>query len=158
MTDEAEQLLPVMDPQQQAFEIESWPFYHLARLTALYAQRMDASLKPLGIDVPRWRVLAILKKRGTCTITQLTAEAVSRMSTMAKIIQRMIAEDLVVATKSIDDQRATEVDIAPRGREILVQVQDKVARIGREAFHDVSKSDLRTLIAMTQKIHLNLSP
>lgn len=158
MIDEAERLSPVMDPQQQAFEIESWPFYHLARLTALYGQRMEASLKPLGIDMPRWRVLAILDKRGTCTITQLTGEAVSRMSTMAKIIQRMMAEELVIATKSADDQRTTEVEIAPRGREILVQVQDKVGRIGRDAFHDVSKSELQTLIRTTRKIHTNLSP
>lgn len=153
-----EQLAPAMDPMQNAFEIQSWPFYHLARVTALYAQQMDASLKPLGVDVPRWRVLAILDKNGTCTITQLAQEAVTKIPTMAKIVQRMIAENLVTAQTSIEDARSTDVQIAPRGREIFVQVRDKVSRIGRQAFHDVSEAEIKTLIRLSQKLYTNLAP
>lgn len=158
IVDDEDQLAPAMDPKQKAFEIQSWPFYHLARVTALYAQQMDTSLKPLGVDVPRWRVLAILDKNGICTITQLANKAVTKIPTMAKIIQRMIAEQLVTAQPSINDARSTHVDIAPRGREIFGQVQDKVSRIGRQAFHDVSDGEIRTLIRLSQKLYANLAP
>lgn len=153
-----DRLASVMDPKQKAFEIQSWPFYHLARVTALYTQQMDASLKPLGVDVPRWRVLAILDKNGTCTITQLANEAVTKIPTMAKIIQRMVTENLVTAQPSLEDARSTSVDIADRGREIFVLVQDKVSRVGRQAFHDVSDADIQTLIRLSQKLYANLAP
>lgn len=156
--DDDDKLAPFMDPMQRAFEIQSWPFYHLARVTALYAQQMDASLKPLGVDVPRWRVLAILDKNGSCSITQLANEAVAKIPTMAKIIQRMIAENLVTAQPSAEDGRSTMVEIAPRGREIFVQVQDKVSRIGRQAFHDVGNDDIETLIRLSIKLYANLAP
>lgn len=158
IVNDEDQLAPVMDPKEDAFEIHSWPFYHLARLTALYAHQLDASLKPLGVDVPRWRVLAILHKNGTSTITQLANEAVSKVPTMAKIVQRMTVEQLVVARPSREDARSTHVDIAPRGSEILGQVRDKVSRIGRQAFHDVADADIHTLIRLSQKLYGNLAP
>lgn len=158
MLDEGDRLAPAMDPMQQAFEIQSWPFYHLARVTALYARHLDASLKPLGVDVPRWRVLAILDKNGTSTITQLAIEAVAKVPTMAKIIHRMVAEGLVTAHPSADDARSTNVEIASRGREILTLVQDKVSRIGRQAFHDVTEKDRQTLIRLSRKLYSNLAP
>lgn len=153
-----EHLAPTMDPTQKAFEIQRWPFYHLARLTALYAQQMDASLKPLGVDVARWRVLAILDKHGTCTVTQLANEAVNKVPTMAKIVQRMIVEQLVTARPSQEDARSIDVELAPRGREIFVQVQDKVSRIGRRAFHDVPEAEIDQLIALSRKLYANLAP
>jgi DNA-binding MarR family transcriptional regulator len=147
-----------MDPMQKAFEIHSWPFYHLARVTSLYAQKMDASLKPLGVDVPRWRVLALLDKNGTSTITQLAIEAVTKIPTMAKIIQRMVVEGFVTVQPSTEDARSTLVDIAPRGQDILGQVQDKVSRIARRALHDVSEGEIQILNRITEKIYVNLAP
>lgn len=156
--DDGERLPAAMDPMQTAFEIHSWPFYHLARLNAIYTQRMDASLKPLGVDVPRWRVLALLDKHGTCTITQLAVEAVAKISTMAKIIQRMVAEGLVNTRPSAEDARSTDVMLSERGRELLGTVQDKVSRIGRQAFHDVSDEDIGRLNQLCERLYSNLAP
>lgn len=158
MSDDGERLPAAMDPVETAFEIHSWPFYHLARLTALYTQRMDASLKPLGVDVPRWRVLALLHKHGRCTITQLSGEAVTKISTMAKIIQRMIAEGLITTQPSAEDARSTEVMLSDRGRELLEIVQDKVSRIGRQAFHDVSDGEISRLNQLCERLYANLAP
>lgn len=156
--DEDKQLSPAMDPGQKAFEIHSWPFYHLARLTALYTQRMDASLKPLGIDVPRWRVLAILEKNGTSTVTQLSGEAVSKISTMAKIVQRMIAEGLVTAQPSVEDARSIDVTISQQGRAVFEIVQEKVSRIGRQALHDVSQKEVHLFNDLCARLYANLAP
>ena len=157
MTNDDDELIPVLDPAQDAFEIHSWPFYHLARVTSIYAQRMDASLKPIGIDVPRWRVLTLLQKNGASTVTQLSQEAVSKISTMAKIVQRMTAEGLISVRTSDDDARSTEVTISSRGREILENVQAKVSRIGRRAFDGISPDDLRRINEICERLYDNLS-
>lgn len=146
-----------IDPSKDPFDIAEWPFYHLARVTSIYSQRMDASLKPIGIDVPRWRVLTILHIHGKATITQLSAEAVTKMSTMAKIVQRMTAEKLVEVATSAEDARSTEVVLAPRGKEILSEVQSKVSMIGRVAFQDISDDEIRLLNGLTRRIYANLS-
>lgn len=151
-----DKLTAVMDPAQEAFEIHEWPFYHLARVTSLYTQRMDAALKPLGIDVPRWRVLALLRKNGASTVTQLSQEAVSKISTMTKIIQRMTAEKLVTVRPSSNDARSTEVIISESGMRILEDVREKVGRIGHLAFDGVVSEELERLNVICRKIYLNL--
>ncbi|CDO37943.1 MarR family winged helix-turn-helix transcriptional regulator [Novosphingobium sp. KN65.2] len=158
MVDDGERLPAAMDPVETEFEIHSWPFYHLARLTAIYQQRMDASLKPLGVDVPRWRVLALLQKHDKCTITQLSMEAVTKVSTMAKIIQRMTAEGLITTQPSAEDARSTEVMLSERGSQLLEIVQEKVSRIGRQAFHDVADQEIDDLNRLCERMYSNLAP
>jgi MarR family transcriptional regulator, organic hydroperoxide resistance regulator len=153
----ADRLIAAIDPAQKLFEIQKWPFYHLARLNSIYTQRMDAALKPLGIDVPRWRVLALLQKNGACTVTQLSQEAVSKISTMTKIIQRMTAENLVTVRPSSEDARSTEVVISKKGSQILEEVKAKVSRIGRAAFEGVSPDEIDRLNAICEKLYFNLA-
>lgn len=152
-----DRLLAIMDPARQDFEIQRWPFYHLARLNSLYSQRMDAALKPLGVDVPRWRVLALLDRNGPSTITQLSREAVSRISTMTKIIQRMTAENTVIVRPSPDDARSTEVVISPEGARILDTVKEKVGRIGRAAFDGTTLEQIEHFNQICQKLYANLA-
>ena len=152
-----EDLSAALDPAQESFEIRKWPFYHLARLTSLYAQRMDAALKPLGIDVPRWRVLALLHENGASTVTQLSQEAVSKISTMTKIVQRMTAEKLVTVHTSSEDARSTQVVISDQGLQILEVVQEKVGRIGRIAFDGVHSEEIARLNSICERLYENLA-
>jgi len=150
-------LMAAMDPARESFEIHMWPFYHLARVTSLYTQRMDSALKPLGIDVPRWRVLALLHKNGASTVTQLSQEAVSKISTMTKIIQRMTAEGTVHVRPSPDDARSTEVVISDEGSRILESVKEKVGRIGRAAFEGVGPDEIDRLNRICAKLYANIA-
>lgn len=150
-------LLAFMDPASDEFEIQRWPFYHLARLNSLYNQRMDAALKPLGVDVPRWRVLALLHKNGPSTVTQLSREAVSRISTMTKIIQRMTAENTVFVRPSPVDARSTEVVLSEEGSRILETVREKVGRIGRASFNGMTIEDIERFNQTCQTIYANLA-
>lgn len=156
--DKASRYRDKIDPSQQEYEIDEWPFYNMARLVALYHHKLDASLKPIGIDVPRWRVLSILSKRGYATVTQISTEAVTKMSTMAKIIQRMNTEGLVVTRPSSEDARSTEVLLTEEGEKLLSMVQEKVGSIGRQAFYDISDDDIKNINRLSRKIYKNLAP
>ena len=36
------------------FVFDEWPFYNMSRLISIYHRRLDAVLKPIGIDTPFW--------------------------------------------------------------------------------------------------------
>lgn len=146
------------DHLSDAFDLESWPFYHLARINAYYIQRVNPLLKPLGIDLVRWRVLSILSDSGTCTITRLAEETVSQISTMGKVIQRMTAEGFVASQPSSVDARVTEVNISEKGKEILDLIQEKViGPIGNRALMNVSKEEINILNRVCDKFFQNLT-
>lgn len=146
------------DHPSDAFNLDTWPFYHLARINAYYIQRVNPLLKPLGIDLVRWRVLSILSDSGTCTISRLAEETVSQISTMGKVVQRMTAEGFVTSQPSSADARVTEVNISEKGKDILDIIQENViGPIGSRALRNVSKEEITTLNRVCDKFFENLT-
>ena len=142
-----------VDPQ---FEIAGSPFYWLARVDGRYALRMDAVLKPIGMDVPRWRVLMLLTEHSPASVSELAEHAIIRMSTMTKIVHRMKAEGYVDTRASAIDGRVTEVLLMPKGRQSVKQVRAQAGRIFQQAFYNLSDSQLSGLNDVLQQIFQNL--
>jgi DNA-binding MarR family transcriptional regulator len=144
------------DPVDPDFEIAGSPFYWLARVDGRYTLRMDAVLKRIGMDVPRWRVLMLLTEHSPASVSELAEHAIIRMSTMTKIVHRMKAEGYVGTRVSATDGRVTEVVLTPKGRQSVQQVRAQAGQIFQQAFHDLSDSQLAGLNEVLQHIFQNL--
>ena len=59
------------DPAGPNFKLADSPLYWLARVAGRYRLDMDMVLKPIGMDVPRWRVLAILTEHEPASVTEV---------------------------------------------------------------------------------------
>ncbi len=146
-----------IDPESDEFKVGEWPFYAVARLAGRYHLRLDAVLKPIKMDVARWRVLMILATGRGATVTEISTEAVTKISTTAKIIQRMVLQNLVKTKTSAEDARSIEVSITPEGLRILQLIRSKIGKVSKEAFANLSESELRELNKVAGKIFDNLS-
>ncbi|WP_342629727.1 MarR family winged helix-turn-helix transcriptional regulator [Nguyenibacter vanlangensis] len=144
------------NPTDPSFSPETSPFFHLSRLIGLYHLRMDAHLKPIGMDVPRWRVINILHERECATISEIADLAVIRVSTMTKLIYRMENESLVTTAIAPHDGRVTEVRLTDKGRNALEKVRAKASLIFERAFHNVDDAEIRSLMDLTRKIYDNI--
>jgi MarR family transcriptional regulator, organic hydroperoxide resistance regulator len=144
------------NPLDPDFEISGSPFYWLARVDGRYTLRMDAVLKRIGMDVPRWRVLMLLAEHSPASVSTLAEHAIIRMSTMTKIVHRMKAEGYVDTRVSATDGRVTEVLLMPKGRQAVKQVRAQAGRIFQQAFHDLSDSQLAGLNDVLRQIFQNL--
>jgi len=144
------------NPVDPDFEIAASPFYWLARVAGRYALRMDAVLKRIGMDVPRWRVLMLLTEHSPASVGDLAEHAIIRMSTMTKIVRRMKADGYVDTRVSATDGRVTEVLLLPKGRQSVKQVRAQAGRIFQQGFHDLSDSQLAALNEVLRQIFQNL--
>lgn len=147
-----------LDPTKDDFDYQTSPFYNLARVISLYHQRLDAALKPVGMDVARWRILTILEKHEPATVTKLSTETMIRISTIAKLVQRMTAEGLVDTRPSTGDARSTDVFLTELGREKMALVFQKARAIAVQACYDIEDGDLHAVNVITRKIFSNLNP
>jgi MarR family transcriptional regulator, organic hydroperoxide resistance regulator len=134
------------------------PFYQTVRMLARYHARMNAVLKPSGIDMARWRVLRLLAERDVVTVSEMAEESVVHLSTMAKTVTRMVSEGLVTVRTSSRDARSTEVMIAPAGRKLLEQTREKVKYVFKDALRGLSKAEVQLLNSLSARIFENLSP
>jgi DNA-binding MarR family transcriptional regulator len=134
------------------------PFYHTVRMLARYYTRMNAVLKPSGIDVPRWRVLTLLAEREVISISEIAEESVVHISTMAKTIARMAREGLVTVRTSSTDARSTEVMITSAGLKLLEQTREKVKGVFKQGLRELSKTEVQLLNSLSARIFENLEP
>ncbi|WP_343611048.1 MarR family winged helix-turn-helix transcriptional regulator [Novosphingobium sp.] len=143
------------DPDE--FRMEQWPFYWLTRFTGHYLQRIELTLKAIGLDVPRWRVLMSLRNRDVLSVSEIADHAIVKLPTMTKIIQRMQVDGLVVSQQSATDGRVTEVRLTQAGREAGEQAWKAANRIYRRAFENVEAGEIDMLNALLQRLSYNLS-
>ena len=84
----------VIDPKSDGsgFDAKEWPFFWLTHATGLYLHRLDNSLKRVGLDVPRWRVLMCVRPGDARSVSEIAELAIVKLPTMMKLIQRMEGE------------------------------------------------------------------
>ena len=144
------------NPGSPAFVVAHFPFYQLNRAAGRYNGLMEQVLRPLGLDLPAWRVLMILGEESPRSITQISDIAVVNLSTMTRTIQKMAREGQVIATPRPGDRRVTEVHLTRTGKEALKRVRSIASDIYAQATAEFSASDLVHLKLLLDRLYRNL--
>lgn len=144
------------DPGTGAFQVAKYPFYLLNRLVSRYNVVVEARLKPLGLDIPYWRVLMILGEQAPRGVADIAAAAVIPISTMTRIIQRMNAAGLVSVKESKADARVSEVSLRAAGRAKLEAAREVTAPVFRAIIKGINREDFDKLLWLLNQLHSNL--
>jgi len=146
------------NPRNPAFQVERYPFYLLTRLVSRYNTIIDARLRAIDLDIPSWRVLMILGERSPRSARDIADTAVINLSTMTRIMQRMIAGGLITKTQSDRDARVSMVALAPEGERRLGAARETTAPIYEHLVDGLSVAEFEQLIALLGRLHDNLEP
>lgn len=144
------------DPGTPAFQVEKYPFFLLNRLVSRYNGVIDGRLRGIGLDIPYWRVLMILGEQSPRGVRDIAQAAVIPLSTMTRIIQRMVSSGLVAAGPSAEDARVTEVSLTPLGQEKLVEAREITAPVYARIIRGFSLRDYNMLLTLLDRLHGNL--
>lgn len=132
---------------------DDYLLYLLARASALVSGQFHDRVRPLGLDVAEWRVLATLSGDDGMTIGELAEIVLFRQPTLSKIIDRMEEQALVQRRKGDTDRRKIRVHITPNGRERVTGALAEAKRHEAEILagytdeeEKLLKTVLRTLI------------
>lgn len=147
---------PLGDPGTPQFQVSSYPFYLVNRLTSRYNQVIESRLKGIDLDIPSWRVLMVLGEANPRGVRDLADSAVIPLSTMTRIVQRMSAAGLVRSAVSPADARVTEVHLTELGEAKLTQAREVTSPIYHLVIGDMSASDFDVLIDLLDRLYRNL--
>lgn len=143
-------------PASPDFEVTAFPMYWVARLHAAYGMEMEKKLKPLGLDVSRWRVAMQLRVHGELSISQIAEHAVAKLPTITKIVYRMQDEGLVAVKTSESDGRVSVVDLTAKGNQAIDDVIDSTQKLFRRLFNGLSEAQITRLNGTLEKMLDNL--
>lgn len=151
-----EDLRPFGDPGSDQFRVDAYPFYLLNRAASRYNVVIESALRPIGIDIPTWRVLMILGEQEPLPIGQIAKAAVINISTMMRIVERMTRSGLVTSHPSASDGRVTEISLTPHGRDKLKAVREVTSPVYQKVIRDFSSGDFARLLSLLARLHENL--
>lgn len=152
----SEDLRPFGDPGSDRFRVDAYPFYLLNRAASRYNTVIESHLRPIGLDIPTWRVLMILGEAEPQAIGQVARAAVINISTMMRIVERMAKADLIATMSSASDGRVTELKLTAEGRTKLAAARQAAAPIYQQIIRGFSAKDFGHLLDLLNRLHGNL--
>lgn len=145
------------DPSSEDFRKEEFPFYWLARTFGRYQALLNQRLKKLDIDVPRWRILFILKEEGISSMSTIAEHAIAKLPTITKIVYRMKEDGLVDTRTSDDDGRVTEVLLTPKGHQMISAIEESTRTLFQRSFKGMTGAQIQRLNRLLETLDTNLS-
>jgi MarR family transcriptional regulator, organic hydroperoxide resistance regulator len=144
------------DPAHPEFKIDQSPFYLMVRTARRYEMDMEEALRRTDMDVLSWRAIMLVHEQNPSSVSEIAERAVTRLSTMTRVIQRLEKRGLVKSATRAADARVTEVFITPHGEEIVEQVRAVASRIYQSVFKDMSAGEIETLNSLLLRVFNNL--
>ena len=93
----------------------------LFRASAQVSGALTLLLRPLGLQVDEMRVLAALRTRDGRPMGTLAEELVIGSSTLTKMVDRLVSENLVYRGPDPDDRRRVRLYLTTQGERIAVE-------------------------------------
>ncbi len=130
--------------------------FNIRKAARAISQLYDDVLRPSGLRVTQFSILAVTKRLGPVTVTRLAEETVTDRTTLTRNLKVLGQQKLIHITPG-HDRREREVTLTDRGRAALAQaypfwkgVQARVAKgLGPDRFHRML-GDLRATVALTR--------
>jgi DNA-binding MarR family transcriptional regulator len=120
--------------------------YVLMLLTVVCQVRdsaLDHALRPLGLNVGRYRVLGALLRFGVCTTSELAKFTAVDRANMARATDHLVAEGWVSREFSPSDRRRVLMALTPLGRKTYLAAVREVIAYNNTMFAGVSDDSVR---------------
>lgn len=144
------------NPASDNFHKEDFPFYWLSQVHGRYIIAIEKALKKVNMDVPRWRILFTLKEEGTCSVSQIASQAIIKLPTLTKILQRMKEDGLVETRMRKDDGRVTEVLITEKGTQAVADIRIATKDLFQQSFKGMTEAQINRLNKLLEQLFDNL--
>jgi DNA-binding MarR family transcriptional regulator len=125
----------------------------LAAVERRVSGRLAAVLQSADSSIEQWRVLCLLADGRGHTMTELADYALLPAPTLTKVVDRMVAANLVHRRVDEDDRRRVLALLTARGRAVYRSLQQRMAREESALFAPLEgeAEELRTLLARAHR-------
>lgn len=136
--------------------LEGYVPYQIYRITNTLNQRLRARLRSLPISVSRWRVLGVLRARGTLTINEIAEYAAMEQPTVSRTVKRLVTDGLVSRRAARQDSRFMQIKLTANGQHAFEAIYPIAEEHQAMALNGFSKADLKALQGYLHRIQQNI--
>jgi DNA-binding MarR family transcriptional regulator len=126
------------------------------RITSQLNRRLREKLKRSGINIARWRVLAVLKDNGRMNIGQIVKRTLIEQPTVSRIVDRLEREGLASREISEEDSRFVQVDLTRSGEKAFREIYPTATEHQKQVLKDFTQQEIKTLIGFLERMLNNI--
>ena len=115
-------------------------------------QAVEARLKPSGIPIEQYRVLASLSRQDGRAMGELAAEIFVDSPTLTKIIDRMVANADVFRAPDPHDRRKVLIFLSEKGRAAIASLRTLVEAPENDLVGPLDRGDAEQLRALLESL------
>jgi MarR family transcriptional regulator, transcriptional regulator for hemolysin len=141
---------------RNGFELDRHVFFWLTQVIGARDRALSPALRPFGLRVPEWRVLAALYSRRRCSMREVAELASIDRTTLTRTVDRMEAGGWLERVSDADDLRITRVALTASGEALFGRVWPVVKRLNESAVAGLPAGAVQTLRAMLARMKSNL--
>jgi DNA-binding MarR family transcriptional regulator len=125
--------------------------------SALVARFSEDALAGTRLSIATWRVLAALSNNGRLRQIDIAGITNIEVSTLSRLITRLVHMGLVSRTRSAMSNREVVVELTPKATALVVQLIPIADELQRTATQGLSKQDLIAVKRALRRMHENLT-
>ena len=129
----------------------------IARLAYQLNNDLVEKLRREGINVTRWRILAVLAMGDGITINEIIDRAMMQQSALSRALMNMEKEDYVRRVLRRDDARFVEVFLTDKGRALFNSLNIVVRRRQQRLLKGFSPQEVAAAFAVIRRMSRNIT-
>jgi MarR family transcriptional regulator, organic hydroperoxide resistance regulator len=128
----------------------------IARLAHELNRDLIEKLRREGINVTRWRILAVLAMGEGITINEIVERAMMQQSALSRALMNMEKEDYVRRLPRREDARFVEVYLTDKGRALFKSLNVVVRRRQKRLLKGFSTQEVASAFTVIRRMNGNM--
>ena len=153
MLNQLDQFLPNNEPKS----IQNFPFFWISQVNGKYSQLIEKSIKKLGIDNTRRKIILSTNALSEGSITEIANLSTLKLTTATKAVYRLVEDEIVEVFSSEVDERISMVKLTEKGKMIIEKINSISAITLAGVLNAFEENELNDLNTQLKKI-FNLLP
>jgi DNA-binding MarR family transcriptional regulator len=148
MLNHLEQFLPNNEPES----LKNFPFFWISQVNGKYSQLIEKSIKKLGIDNTRRKIILSTNALAEASITDIANLSTLKLTTATKAVYRLVEDGIVEVFSSATDERISMVKLTDKGLNLVEQINQISAVTLAGILNAFSEDELHHLNLQLKKL------
>lgn len=109
------------------------------------------ALSEAGLNIDRWRTLAIIRRIGDCTMKELALYSTVDRTTLTRAVDQLVEQGVVERTTPNRDRRKVNLRLSPAGEELYAKAVVLLLRDNASILDGVDEALLRNATRLLQQ-------
>ncbi len=138
------------------FDLNEYVPFLINRSATRTAAAFGAMLKPYGLNITTWRLLASLNHRSHQRIGELADFTGIELWTVSRVVSRLEQDGMVERARGDDDARGVIVSLTPAGRTLAETLIPEAERYEGLVLEGFSEEDTKLLRVLLDRLFANM--